>query len=143
MGNDEELFSWYKSNKKIPKTVLCKECSYVQRDINENDEEINSTEDNDPTFLSSHFLEKPVFTVENIEERLNEMNLERVQSKGEKLSSHEYDKDRTVQHKKRKGTSPRIASLAKIFIKIKIYWPKTFYQRRIIFLMSKQRLISK
>ena len=42
------------------------------------------------------------------------MNLDRVQKKGEKLSSHEYDKYRTVQHKKRKGTLPKIASPAKM-----------------------------
>ena len=42
------------------------------------------------------------------------MNLDRVQKKGEKLSSREYDKVRTVQHKNRKGTLPNIASPAKI-----------------------------
>ena len=42
------------------------------------------------------------------------MNLDRVQNKGEKLSAHEYEKDRTVKHKKRKGTLPKIASLDKI-----------------------------
>ena len=41
--------------KKCPKTVLCKECTYVQKYINENDEKIDSTEDNEPTFLSSFF----------------------------------------------------------------------------------------
>ena len=44
--------------KKSPKTGLCKECIYVQKDINENDERTNSTEDIEPTFLSSYFLEK-------------------------------------------------------------------------------------
>ena len=29
------------------------------------------------------------------------------------MSSHEHDRDRTVQHKKRKGTLPKIASPAK------------------------------
>ena len=38
------------------------------------------------------------------------MNLHRVQKKGEKLPSQEYVKDRTVQHKKRKATPPKIAS---------------------------------
>ena len=41
------------------------------------------------------------------------MNLHRVQKNGEKCSSQEYDKDRTVQHKKRKATLPKIASPAK------------------------------
>ena len=58
-------------------------------------------------------MEKPVFTVEIIEERLNEINLYRVKNKGETFSSHEYDKDRTVQHKKMKVTLPKIASPAK------------------------------
>ena len=53
-------------------------------------------------FFSSYFIENPVFTVEIIEARLNEIILEGVQKKGENLSSHEHDKDRTVQHKKRK-----------------------------------------
>ena len=39
--------------------------------------------------------------------------MDRVQKKGENFSSHEYDKDRTVQHKNRKGTLPKIASPAK------------------------------
>ena len=38
--------------------------------------------------------------MENIEERLKEMNLRRVQKKGEELSSQEYDKDITLQYKK-------------------------------------------
>ena len=33
-----------------PKTILCKKCTYVQKDINENDEKIDSTEDNEATF---------------------------------------------------------------------------------------------
>ena len=41
------------------------------------------------------------------------MNLDRVQ-KRRKLSSQEHDKDRTVQHKKRKGTLPNIASPTKM-----------------------------
>ena len=48
-----------------------------------------------------------------IEERLNEINLDRVQKKGEKVSSREYDKDITVQHKNRKGTLPKTTSPAK------------------------------
>ena len=75
-----------------------------------NDEKIDSTEDNEPTFLSSFFQEGTVFTVETIEERLNEINLDRVQKEWENLSSQEYDKDRTVQHK----TLPKIASPAKM-----------------------------
>ena len=51
------------SIKKCPKTVLCKECTYVQKDINVNDEKIDSTEDIEHTFFSSCFLENPVFTV--------------------------------------------------------------------------------
>ena len=39
------------------------------------------------------------------------MNLHRVQKK-EKMSSQEYDKNRTVQHKKSKTTLPKIVSPA-------------------------------
>ena len=40
------------------------------------------------------------------------MNLSRVQQKGDKGLSQEYEKDRTIQHKKRKATLPKIASPA-------------------------------
>ena len=50
MGNDEDLFSWFKENKKMPKNVLCKECTYVQKDINKKDENFDSTEDDEPIF---------------------------------------------------------------------------------------------
>ena len=46
--------------------------------------------------FSSYFSEKPNFMVESIEVRLNEINLERLQKKGEKLSSREHDKDRGI-----------------------------------------------
>ena len=42
------------------------------------------------------------------------MNLDGVQNEGENFSSQEYDKYRTVQHKKRKGALPKIASTAKM-----------------------------
>ena len=41
----------------FPKSTLCKECTYAQKDINENDEKIDSTEDIETTFLSSYFME--------------------------------------------------------------------------------------
>ena len=40
------------------------------------------------------------------------MNLHRVQQKEEKWLSQEYEKDRTVQHKKMKAALPKIASTA-------------------------------
>ena len=84
-----------------------KECTYVQKDINESDDDFDSTEDNELTSLSLFFQEGPVVNVENIEERLRAMNLHMVQIKGEKLSSQEYEKDITVQQKKGKQYSPR------------------------------------
>ena len=96
--------------KKCPKTVLCKECTYVQKYTNENDEKIDSTEDNEHTFSLSIFQERPVFTVETNGERLNEINLDRVQKKGDKISSQGYYKDITLQYKKRKAKLPKIAS---------------------------------
>ena len=74
--------------KKCPKTVLCKECTYVQKDKNGKDEIINLPSDNEQTFLSSYFIGKTNYTVGSIEVRLNEINLERLQNKAEKLSSH-------------------------------------------------------
>ena len=92
--------------------LFCKECTNVQKDINGKDERIDPPEDIEQNVFSSYFIEKHVFTVKSIEVSLNEINLERVQKKGEKLSSHEHDKNITVQHKKRKGTLPKIASPA-------------------------------
>ena len=50
--------------------------------------------------------------METIEERLQEMNLHRVQQKGGDILSQKYERDRTVQHKNRKATLPKIASPA-------------------------------
>ena len=44
--------------------------------------------------------------METIEERFKSFNLHSVQKKGDELSSQEYDKDRTGQYKKSKGTLP-------------------------------------
>ena len=90
-----------------------KKCTYVQNVINGNDEKMDFSEDIEHTYVSTYFVEKTVFTVEIFEETLNESNLERVQNEGKFLSSHEHDKDRTVQHTKKKGTLPKIASPAK------------------------------
>ena len=60
--------------------------------------------------------EGPTVNVENIEERLEEINLYRVYKKREELSSQEYDKDRTVQYKNRKTTLPNITSPAVVEI---------------------------
>ena len=54
----------------MSKNVLCKECTYGQKDINESDENFYSTEDIEPTFSSSFFHEGPVVNVETIEEML-------------------------------------------------------------------------
>ena len=56
-----------KQIKKCPKTVLYQKCTYVQKDINESDENFDSTQDNEPTFSSSFFHEGPIVNVENIE----------------------------------------------------------------------------
>ena len=41
----------------FPKTVLCKECTYVQKDINGKDEKIDPTEDIEQNVFSSYFIE--------------------------------------------------------------------------------------
>ena len=66
-----------------PKSTLCEECTYVQEEKDESEGNIDSLPDNEPTFSSSYFLEKPIVNVENIEESFKVMNLHRVQQKGE------------------------------------------------------------
>ena len=100
-GMMKTCFPGTKQIKKCQKTVLCEECTYVQKDINKNDEKIDSTKDIEPTFLSSYFLENPVSTVENIEERLNEINLDRVQKKGE--NCHLMNMTKIEQHNTKRG----------------------------------------
>ena len=66
----------------FPKTVSCKECTYVQKHINEYDEKIDPPEDCEQIFQSSYFMTEPNYTVESIELRLIEINMERIQDKG-------------------------------------------------------------
>ena len=61
--------------KKCPKTVSCKECTYVQKDKNGKYEEIDPLEETEQTFFSSYFIDKPNYTVESIEVRLDEINM--------------------------------------------------------------------
>ena len=56
-----------KQIQKIPKTVLCKECTYVQIYIDKSGENFASQPDNEPTFLSSFFQEGTLVNVETIE----------------------------------------------------------------------------
>ena len=67
-----------------PITVSCNECTYVQNHININDDKIDPPADSDETFSSSYFLKEPNETVESIEARLKDINMERIQDKGEK-----------------------------------------------------------
>ena len=71
----KKCFPDAKQIKKSPKIVLWKECTYVQKAINGKYEKIDPPEDIEQTFYSSYFIEKPNFTVESIEVRLNEINL--------------------------------------------------------------------
>ena len=77
--------------KKYPKTVSCKECTYVQKDKNGNYEDIDPPADTAQTFYTSYFIDKPNHTVESIELRLNEINMKRLQNKGEKVTSKKQD----------------------------------------------------
>ena len=54
-GMAKTCFTDAKQLQKYPKTVLCKECTYVQKYINESDENFVSPTDNEPTFSSSFF----------------------------------------------------------------------------------------
>ena len=51
---------------KYPKTISCKECTYVQKYKNENDEKIDPPADSEQTFFSSYFMKEPNHTVESI-----------------------------------------------------------------------------
>ena len=53
----------------FPKPPLCKECTYVQEEKDESEGNIDSPQDNEPTFSSLYFLENPIVNVETIEER--------------------------------------------------------------------------
>ena len=57
------LFPDAKQIKKSPKTVLCKECTYVEKDRNESDKSFHSPPDNEHNFSSSYFHEEPIFNV--------------------------------------------------------------------------------
>ena len=46
--------------KKCPKTVLCKECTYVQKYINVKDEKIDPPEDIEQTFSRHISLKNPI-----------------------------------------------------------------------------------
>ena len=45
-----KMFSWCKANKKIPKTTVCKECTYVQKDRNQIDDSFYFPPDNEHSF---------------------------------------------------------------------------------------------
>ena len=61
-----------------PITVSYNECTYVQKHINENDEKIDPPADSEQTFSSSYFMKEPDETVESIEARLKDINMERI-----------------------------------------------------------------
>ena len=66
------------------KTVSCNKCTYVQKHIN--DDVFDPLADSDETFSSSYFLKEPIETVESIVTRLEDINTERIQDKGEKIT---------------------------------------------------------
>ena len=65
----------------MPRTTLCKECTYVQKYRNESERNIESPPDNEPTFSLSYFHEGTIVILETMEEILKEMNLHKVQTK--------------------------------------------------------------
>ena len=80
---NQTCFPDAKQVKQYPKTILCKECTYVQIDQNESEDNFDSPPDNEPTFNQFCFQEGYVFDVETIEERLRDMNVHSVYKKGE------------------------------------------------------------
>ena len=90
-----------------PKSTLCKECKYVQEEKYLSEGNIDSPPDNGPTFSSEYSLEKPTVNVETIEERFKEMNLHRVQQKGDKGLYQEYENIEQFNTKRGMQHSPR------------------------------------
>ena len=74
LGNDEKLFFWCKANKKALNKTVCKECTYVQKYINQIDESFDFSSDNEHTFPASYFHEEPISDAQTIEEGLKLMN---------------------------------------------------------------------
>ena len=70
------------------KTVSCNKCTYVQKHIN--DDKIDPPADSEETFSSSYFLKEPNETLESIEARLKDINMDRIQDKGERIPSQKY-----------------------------------------------------
>ena len=64
----------------MSKTVLCKELTYIKKDINESDDNCFPHQITNLPF-HHHFKEGPIVNVGTIEERLKEMNLHMVQEK--------------------------------------------------------------
>ena len=91
----------------MSKTVLCKECTYVQKDINERDKNFYSTQDNDASFSILFFHEGPIVNVETIEERLKEMNLHMVKKKETNFHLNNMTKIEQFNTKRRKQHFPR------------------------------------
>ena len=73
------MFTWFKEEswgmmrtcfpdakkiQKCPKNVLCKDCKYVQKNINESDDNFVSQPNNEHTFVSSFLQEGPIVNVE-------------------------------------------------------------------------------
>ena len=56
-----------KQIKQCPKSSLCNECTYVQKEINESEGNTDSVPNNKPTFSSSYFHENPIVNVKTIE----------------------------------------------------------------------------
>ena len=74
--------SWCKANKKIPKKIICKECTYVQKDRNKVHNNFDTPLDNKHTFSASYVNEEPIVDMKFFEDKLKSMTLYRVQTKG-------------------------------------------------------------
>ena len=86
------------------KTVSCNKCTYVQKHIN--DDIFDPLEDSDKTFSSSHFLKEPNETVESIVTRLEDINTERIQDKGEKITYQKQDDKNITINEEEVAASP-------------------------------------
>ena len=96
-----------------PITVSCNECTYVQKNKNANAKKVDPPVYYEQTFSSSYFTKEPNETVESIEARLKDINIERIQYKDERIPSQKK-MTRTSQLMRNKWQHPQMALIRMI-----------------------------
>ena len=104
MGYNEEFFSDATKIYVCPKTFSCNKCTYVKKHIN--DDVFDPLADSDKNFSSSYFLKEPNETLECIVARLEDINTERIQDKGKKITSQKQDDKNITINEEEVAASP-------------------------------------